>query len=68
MQVPIYDARTKNDFLKLLTDLDSMPRYIQELTTGSVAVVAYTVNTWGGPLVNVSFNVKWVMLLGLPDA
>jgi hypothetical protein len=52
----------------LLTDLDSMPRYIQELPTGSVAVVAYTVNTWGGPLVNVSFNVKWVMLLGLPDA
>ena len=68
MQVPIYDARTKDNFLKLLTDLNSMPHYIRELPTGSVAIVAYTVNTWGGPLVNVSFNIKWVMLLGLPDA
>jgi len=52
----------------LLTDLDSMSRYGRELPTGSVAVVGYTVNTWGGPPVNVSFNIKWVMLLGLPDA
>jgi hypothetical protein len=44
-----------------------MSLYNKELPDGSVVVVAYTVNTWGGPPVNVSFNIKWVMLLGLPN-
>ena len=43
-----------------------MDRYHDDLPPGSVAVVGYTANTWGKP-VNISLNVKWVMLLGLPE-
>ena len=43
-----------------------MDRYSGELPPGSVVAVGYTVNMWGTP-VNVSFNVKWLMLLGLPS-
>jgi len=65
LSVPIYDARNETNFLDMLSDCDRMDRYNRDLPSGSVAAVGYTVNTWGTP-VNVSFNVKWVMLLGLP--
>ncbi len=48
----------------MLADCDRMDRYSGNIPSGSVAAVGYTVNTWGAPL-NVSFNVKWVMLVGL---
>lgn len=50
----------------MLSDCDRLDNYSGELPPGSVAVVAYTVNTWGHPI-NISFNVKQVMLLGLPN-
>jgi hypothetical protein len=64
--VPIYDARKETNFLHMLSDCDRMDRYSHDLPSGSVAAVGYTANTWGSNPVNVSFNVKWVMLLGLP--
>jgi len=66
LSVPIYDARNETNFLEMLSDCDRMDRYNRDLPSGSVAVVGYTVNTWG-TAVNVCFNVKWVMLLGIPD-
>jgi len=66
--VPIYDARKHaGNFYELLTDLDRLKRFPAEVPSRSCAVVAYTVNTWGreNP-VNVSFNIQWVMLLGIP--
>lgn len=64
--VPIYDARKETNFLEMLSDCDRLDNYSGELPAGSVAVVAYTVNMWGHPI-NISFNVKQVMLLGLPN-
>lgn len=66
--VPIYDARKVDvNFYELLLNLDQLGRVNREVPTGSCVVVAYTLNTWGKTLpVNVSFNVKWVMVLGIP--
>ncbi|KIM78970.1 hypothetical protein PILCRDRAFT_10889 [Piloderma croceum F 1598] len=52
-------------FYDLVLEIDQLPWIKRELPVDSCAVVAYTVNTWGTPI-NVSFNVKWVMLLGVP--
>lgn len=67
--VPIYDARqTTGSFEDALKNLRKLPRYPDEVPPGSCVVVAYTINTWGkqegGSMVNVSFNVQWVMVLG----
>jgi hypothetical protein len=65
--VPIYDARklkVKKSFYDLVLEVDQLPHINRELPAGSCAVVAYTVNTWGTPI-NVSFNIKWAMLLGI---
>lgn len=69
-KVPIYDARKyTQSFRKLVPDVDQLDRINHELPPGSCAVVAYTVNTWGASLpINVSFNIKWVMLLGIPGS
>jgi hypothetical protein len=65
-EVPIYDARKINkSFYELVLQVDQLSRIERELPSGSCAVVAYTANTWGAPI-NISFNVKWVMLLGVP--
>ena len=56
----------ETSFLDMLSDCDKMGRYSGELPPGSVVAVGYTVNMWG-TLVNVSFNVKWLMLLRLPS-
>ena len=68
--VPIYDARKySGSFQELVYDVHQLDRVKRELPPGSCAVVAYTVNTWGASLpVNVSFNVKWVVLLGVPGS
>jgi hypothetical protein len=45
-------------------DMTSLPIMQKELPYGSVAIVAYTVNTFnksGDPTTSVSFNVQWVM-------
>ncbi|KIM72506.1 hypothetical protein PILCRDRAFT_16086 [Piloderma croceum F 1598] len=66
--VPIYDARKlklEKSFYELVLEVDQLPRISRELPVDSCAVVAYTVNTWGTPI-NVSFNIKWAMLLGIP--
>jgi hypothetical protein len=67
-KVPIYDARKyETGFYEIVLDVDKLGRIRREVPPGSCAVVAYTVNTWGKTApVNVSFNVKWVMLLATP--
>ena len=66
--VPIYDAQKANaNFYNLVLDINKLNCINCEIPAGSCAVVAYTLNTWGKATpINVSFNVKWVMLLGLP--
>jgi hypothetical protein len=66
--VPIYDARKVDaNFYELVLNVDQLDRVNREIPVGSCVVIAYTLNTWGKTLpVNVSFNVKWVMVLGIP--
>jgi hypothetical protein len=69
--VPIYDVRKIVDmnFYELDLDLDNLQRVHCEIPAGSYIVVAYTLNTWGRDVpVNVSFNIKWVMILGVPGS
>jgi hypothetical protein len=63
--VPIYDARKVDaNFYEVLNNIDRLKRYKGEIPCGSCAVVTYTLNTWSRPpQVNVSFNIKWAMLL-----
>lgn len=66
-KVPVYDARKIEDgFLESLSQLDKLKRIETEIPKDSCAVVAYTLNTWGRDEISVSFNVRWVMLLGVP--
>jgi hypothetical protein len=67
--VPIYDARkVDSNFYDLASDPGRLERVNREVPFGSCAVVAYTLNTWGkSDPINVSFNVKWVMVLGVPS-
>ena len=66
--VPIYDARKVDvNFYDLIFNIEQLKRVNREIPTRSCVVVAYTLNTWGKtPPTNVSFNVKWVMVLGVP--
>jgi hypothetical protein len=67
--VPVYDARKDDSgFYELVLNVDRLDRINCELPAGSCAIVAYTLNTWEGriPPINVSFNIKWAMLLGVP--
>jgi hypothetical protein len=67
--VPIYDARkVDSEFYQLVLDVDKLKRINSEIPSGSCAVVAYTVNTWSRDPINVSFNIKWAMLLGVPGS
>ena len=67
--VPIYDARKSAGFYETVSDIEKLNCIKCEVPPGSCVVVAYTLNTWGksGPT-NVSFNVRWVMLLGVPGS
>lgn len=66
--VPVYDARkVDSNFYDLASNPGQLERVNREVPFGSCAVVAYTLNTWGkSDQTNVSFNVKWVMVLGVP--
>jgi hypothetical protein len=67
--VPIYDARkVDSDFYELVLDVEKLRRINSEIPFGSCAVVAYTANTWGREPINISFNIKWAMLLGVPGS
>jgi hypothetical protein len=67
--VPVYDAREfAGTFEEAAKTLRKLPRYPNEIPPGSCVVVAYTINTWGKQdtgMINVSFNVQWVMVLGI---
>ena len=65
--VPIYDARKVDANFYDLVLIEQLNHINREIPAGSCVVVAYTLNTWGKPTpINVSFNVKWVMVLGAP--
>jgi hypothetical protein len=69
--VPIYNAcQVKKTFPEILPTLHTLPRYDSDLQRGSCAVVGYTVSTYQkkDSMLNVSFNIHWVMLLGLPKS
>jgi hypothetical protein len=54
-------------FYDIVLNLDKLNHIHRELPPDSWAVVGYTVNTWGSSSpINVSFNIKWAMLLGIP--
>jgi hypothetical protein len=69
-KVPIYDAhKWDKSFYELVPQVDQLNRINCELPAESCMVVAYTVNMWGASSpINVSFNIKWVMLLGVPGS
>jgi hypothetical protein len=68
LSVPIYNTRKyTGNFYELLADLDCLKCFPMEIPSHACAVVAYTVNTWGrGAPVNISFNIQWAMVLGIP--
>jgi len=69
--VPVYDARAvSTNFSEVVVNLDELERFKRDVPVGSCVVVAYTINTWNksaGGLKNVSFNIRWAMVLGTPD-
>ncbi|RXW11200.1 hypothetical protein EST38_g14655 [Candolleomyces aberdarensis] len=69
-EIPVYDARkVEVDFDKHLDDLSSFPRWKGEVPVGSFAVIAYTTGTFYSTTQEgwaVSFNIQWVMLIGVP--
>lgn len=66
--MPIYDGRkVGTNFADILSNLKGLPRYGGELSYGSCAVVAYTVNSFKkkqDDMLSMSFNIHWSMLLG----
>jgi hypothetical protein len=69
--VPIYNATdTKEQFSKVLANLESLPSLRSDIAPGSCAIVGYTVNTFtrrNDDMKSLSFNVQWVLLLGAAD-
>jgi hypothetical protein len=67
--VPIYDARSISaNFYEVVANLDELDQFRRDVPVGSCVVVGHTINTWqkDSNTKSVSFNVKWVMLLGTP--
>jgi hypothetical protein len=66
--VPIYNAtNTKEQFSKVLANLESLPSLRSDIDPGSCVIVGYTVNTFtrkNDDMKSLSFNVQWVILLG----
>jgi hypothetical protein len=66
--VPVYDGRTKvfNVDSKSLDKIDTLPKFVGEVPTGSLIVVAYTAGAYEGnnSVQTLSLNVNWVLLLG----
>ncbi|KAJ7813787.1 hypothetical protein B0H14DRAFT_2604593 [Mycena olivaceomarginata] len=73
--VPVYDVRfTGFDASVDIDDLARiLPRYEQEIPSNSCTAVAYTVSSYVKPSVgredeqHLSFNIKWVVVLGEPE-
>jgi hypothetical protein len=71
--VPVYDGRSLElDFEHVLGRLHALPTMHSELPPNTVAIVAYTINTFNrasDPIKSLSFNVQWVMRLsdGMED-
>ncbi|TEB19405.1 hypothetical protein FA13DRAFT_1646929 [Coprinellus micaceus] len=68
--VPAYDAREFSvDFNKDLGNLKSFPPWEGKIPVDSFVVVAYTVSVYWNDSKgwSVSFNLKWVMVLGTPS-
>ncbi|RXW11781.1 hypothetical protein EST38_g14074 [Candolleomyces aberdarensis] len=69
-QVPVYDARNFTvDFDNDLEHIDELPRWRDEIPFGSFTVVAYTVAVYKAQSSkwHVSLNIKWAMVLGIPE-
>ena len=65
--VPVYDThKSKDGFHETAVNMERLKSIECEVPPGSCVVVAYTINTWGKTKLNVSFNIKWAMLLGVP--
>ena len=79
--VPIFDGQYKQIELdQSLEHLDEfLPPFVDEIPSGSLALVAYTANTYhrawkGGQLgwqrsqsnKNLALNINWVIVLGIP--
>lgn len=68
--MPVYDARAETrSFVSVISNLKDLGPYGREIPADSCAVVGYTANTWtrnDGGLKNVSFNIRWAMLLATP--
>jgi hypothetical protein len=68
--VPIYDGRSlEMDFERVLGRLHNLPAMHSEISPGSVAIVAYTINTFNrasDAIKSLSCNVQWVMRLSDP--
>ena len=66
--VPVYDGRkTMFDINSTaLNSIDTLPKFVGEVPTGSLVVVAYTAGAYDGPnsIDSLSLNVNWVLLLG----
>ena len=69
--VPIYDGRAPEfDPLHDLDKLDNLPLWIDDAPKNSLAAVGYTAHTYRTKAgqVHLSFNVQWVVVLGVSDA
>jgi hypothetical protein len=68
--VPIYDGRSLElDFEHVLGRLHAFPTMRSEVPPNSVAIVAYTINTFiksSDTIKSLSLNVQWVMRLSDP--
>jgi len=70
-QVPIYNAcDVREQFPNLLTNLEDLPSVTRDIAPGSCVVVGYTLNTFtrkNDDMKSLSFNVQWVMVLGVAN-
>ncbi|KAF6754970.1 hypothetical protein DFP72DRAFT_812266 [Ephemerocybe angulata] len=70
-EIPVYDCRDLAlDLPRELDRLDSLPRWKKEVPTNSFAIVGHTItvfNSRSKKQWTVSFNLHWVMLLGIPS-
>ena len=72
--VPIYDGRQKKidpnkDLPSLHEKLPVWKKGLEDIPVESLAAVGYTVNTFAsGSSRQLSFNIQWVVVLGIPKS
>lgn len=70
-EIPVFDCRSIDVvFERDLDRLEQLPRWQEEIPEGSFVVVAYTVTVYRAEKTKawtISFNLRWVMLIGTPD-